>query len=607
MNQRVRIRVAAVLLLVGLLGMISPAAMGLFTRAGEASLLLQSDASITPAEPAEHADSSAPTTPVAPAATAPAPAPAPAPDATSASSFNPTPTTLPALPALSTGMASGGNVAVIRIDGVISDYTYDIVKAMTDRAVKGGATVVVYDIQTPGGARDVAIKISNEIKSVSVAKIAWVNPDAYSAGAIIATACDKIVMAPASRIGDAAPILPGQSLSPTERAKALSPVLAEFRANARRNNYDYALLHAMASLGAEVYLVEETATGRRVCVNQADFRVMVKGETVDAVQGVGSSTPLATGAEPDAGVIGIDLATDAQRGQWRLVKRIHDGRSLLTLNQDEAVEVGLARKLIKDQADLGQYLQAKSVVRVDPGWVDATARVLTLLPVRFLLMLAMMAGIYIELHAPGTGVGAVIALIALIILIVAPLVLGIAQIWHIGLFLIGLVLLVMEMIPPPTFGLLAVVGLLMMFVGLTLSVVPSSGNGPFNLPASDAWSRLQQSILWTLVAYLVSLAGFAVALRYIGTLPMFETMKLTETGDMPSGPATAPVSGDEALGAGRIAVGDVGDAVSELRPSGRAMINDQVVDVMTVGTWLPQGTVVRVVEVSGNRIVVDQV
>lgn len=615
MIRRVRLLAALMLLLLGVTTAPMPG------RTGEpAATLPDAQLLLSAAGEGDEAASEGAPASTRPASASPIPASAPAAEPA-------IPGTMPATPALPTSMASGGNLAIIRIDRIIDETSYDNTRLMTERAVQGGATIIVYEIQTPGGSLTSALKISKEIKAANVTKIAWINRDAYSAGAIIATACDRIVIAPSGAIGDAAPILPGRSLSPTERSKVVSPVLAELRDNARRNGYDYAVLEAMATLGAEVYLIEEIGTGRRRCVNQADYRVMVQGEAINAVQGVGAAAPGLLSPPPPPppaaapggpGVPGLssgetvvnpgqlDLATEADRGRWKLVRQVHNGRSLLTLNQTEAQEVGLARKVIKDETELTQYLQAKIVARVEPGALDVAARVLSLMPVRMVLMILLLGGIYFELQAPGTGIGAAVALISLIILIVAPLVAGLAQAWHIGLFLIGLVLLVLEMVPPPTFGLLAVLGLVMMFVGLTLSVVPASGSGPFNLPADDSWNRLQQSILWTLIAFIVSVVGIVVAMRHFGSLPILNAMVHKETGAMLHGPESAPVSGDEAMGAGRIAVGDAGIVVSELRPIGRARVNDQVIDVMTMGSWLPQGASVRVVEVAGNRIVVEQ-
>jgi membrane-bound serine protease (ClpP class) len=54
-------------------------------------------------------------------------------------------------------------------------------------------------------------------------------------------------------------------------------------------------------------------------------------------------------------------------------------------------------------------------------------------------------------------------------------------------------------------------------------------------------------------------------------------------------------------------VGAEGEAVSTLRPSGIAVLNGKRYDVVTQGEMLDRGSRVKVIEVSGNRIVVRKV
>jgi membrane-bound serine protease (ClpP class) len=49
-----------------------------------------------------------------------------------------------------------------------------------------------------------------------------------------------------------------------------------------------------------------------------------------------------------------------------------------------------------------------------------------------------------------------------------------------------------------------------------------------------------------------------------------------------------------------------GEAMSALRPSGVARLNDRRYDVVTRGEMLQKGTRIKVIEVSGNRIVVKE-
>ena len=52
--------------------------------------------------------------------------------------------------------------------------------------------------------------------------------------------------------------------------------------------------------------------------------------------------------------------------------------------------------------------------------------------------------------------------------------------------------------------------------------------------------------------------------------------------------------------------GDTGVALTYLRPSGKAEINDERVDVITENQFLEKGTPVKVIDIRGNRIIVDR-
>ncbi|MGH7162791.1 MAG: NfeD family protein [Planctomycetota bacterium] len=54
-------------------------------------------------------------------------------------------------------------------------------------------------------------------------------------------------------------------------------------------------------------------------------------------------------------------------------------------------------------------------------------------------------------------------------------------------------------------------------------------------------------------------------------------------------------------------VGVEGEALSPLRPAGTARFGDRILEVVTDGTMVPRAARVKVVEVSGNRVVVRPV
>ncbi len=528
------------------------------------------------------------------AAAQPAAAPQPPPPAT-----QPAPGPARSAPRPNLNIPSGAHVAVIPITGEISGFTPTSVERRVNRALDGGASIIVFELDTPGGEINSAMAVSKYIKTIPVPTIAWVNNDAYSAGAQIASASDLIVMSPASAIGDAAPISMLGELAPTERAKVLSPWLAEFRDNARANDYDFALFHAMCVLGIEVYQIEHRDTGEVRFVNQADYRVMVEGEPMGEV--ISASSAL---SPEKVAAASVDVATDADVGRWKLVRQVHDGKTLLTADQSRAHELSLSRGEVVDLNDLASVTGAAAVVRVHLTWSEHIAWFFTNMWVRAILIILVLVCGYIEFQAPGVSGAGIVAGLAFVALIGAPYILGLAEIWHIILLLIGLALVLVEVFTAATAGVLAAVGALLMFIGLVLSVIPTGGGpafGPISLPPSTQWLRLLVTSGATLAAVLVSFVGFYFVTQYFGRIPGLNRLILE---DEPTAPLAAPAGPSETPGALR--VGESGRALTSLHPTGQADFGGRTYDVVSAGSYIDSGAAVTVREVRGNRIVVDR-
>ncbi len=507
-------------------------------------------------------------------------------------------------------LPKGANVAVIPISGLIYDFTLESLERRVDRAInKGQASMIVLELDTPGGVVTSALKISRYIKSLPVPTVAWVHSEAYSAGILIASSCDEIVMSSASATGDCAPIVPGSELAPTERAKALSPILEEFRDNASDNGYPYVLFHAMCVLGVEVYEIEKADTGERRYVHQADYQFLVQGQDgagqsfLKSVFG-GSTTNESTTnvGEP----VRDPALSDEDRGQWKLVQQVHDGKTLLTLSQSRAMDVGLARAIVNNETELKTYLGASAVGTVNQSWSETIVAMLVHPAVKAILMAGLMLGIYFELQSPGVGLPGLMAVIAAVAIFGAPYLVGLAEVWHLLIFMLGVGLLAVEIFVLPGFGVAGVSGILCILVGVVFASVPASGSGPIPLPPREVWGMLQASLIWTLAGLFIGMIGIGFLLRHVENIPFLRQMVLQSPVAVAGGPVVR-VSGDEAIGEGKLHVGDTGQVISELRPTGRARIGDQVVDVVSAGSWIELGTKVRITEMHGNRIVVESV
>lgn len=541
---------------------------------------------------------------------------------------------------------SGARMAIVTIEGMIRHgYEFDSLKARVDRAIASGADVIIFELDTPGGEIFLNIDIAKYIKSLSVRTVAWVHPNAYSAGTMIASACDEMVMSRASRAGDCAPIAAGGSLEPTERAKILSPWLAEFRDNAEENyagvtGSDYAAFHAMCVLGIEVYRVRHRQTGEVRLVNAVDMEVMVNGvmpgdalklvpNASDPADALGARRGAGNTANPQSGGANagtdrpLDLAqvagpslvmgSDSQRGQWENLGMVHDGQTLFTLSEKDAARIGLSRATVSSVAELKQHYSAADVYTVKQTWSESIAWFLLHPVVRAVLVILLLVGGFIEYVSPGLFLPGAVAGLALVLLIAAPMFVGLASIWHIVVIVLGLLILIFELVTLTTGGVLVIVGLAMILVGLALAAVQTSANG---LPAPGTADQLLVSALSMGAGLIIAVPAFVIITKYFGELPGLKRLVLDdaasghavnskgETIDLPH----QRVSGDDAVGAGWVNVGMTGTVTTTgLRPAGRIEIDDKLVDVTSTGGFIEAGTTVTVTEVHGNVVTVEAV
>ncbi|MBL4700895.1 MAG: hypothetical protein JKX85_06525 [Phycisphaeraceae bacterium] len=517
--------------------------------------------------------------------------------------------------ATSQTLAPGGaNVAVIRIEGMIYGFTLDSLKRRVDRALQSNASMIVIELDTPGGEVMAALEIAKFIKGeITVPTVAWIHDTAYSAGILIASSCDRIIMSPASTTGDCAPIVPGTELAPTERAKALSPILEEFRDNARSNGKDFALYHAMCVLSVEVYLIENKTTSKQMLVNQIDKSLMVDGFAPgNNPQGggiinklFGRKLPAGKSNIDDVASVSRDVATDQDIAQWKLIKQIHDGKTLLTLNQTRAVEVGLAETdTIRNETMLKAYLKANIIATVTQSWSEDLAGWLTHPGIRAVLVIALLLGAYTEFQTPGLGIAGAVAVIALILLIGAPFLVGLAEVWHILLIFIGLGLLFTEVFIIPGFGVAGISGIICILSGLTLAIIPTTGSGPLPLPAPEMYGRLQVATMWMLASFIFGVTGMMLITKYFGSIPGLNRLVI-QPSTQEDQLAIHYHAHNTALDL-KLQIGLTGIAATQLRPAGQATISGQHIDVITNGALIEQGDPIRIIEIHGNRIVVDQ-
>ncbi|MCR4425910.1 MAG: nodulation protein NfeD, partial [Firmicutes bacterium] len=111
-------------------------------------------------------------------------------------------------------------------------------------ARRAGVDAAVIEIDTFGGFVDAAVRIRDEIMGSGIRTIAYVNPRAWSAGALIAISCEQLAMQAGSSMGAA-------ETRPREE-KSISAVRAEFESTAEMRGRDPRVAGAMVDADVEI-------------------------------------------------------------------------------------------------------------------------------------------------------------------------------------------------------------------------------------------------------------------------------------------------------------------------------------------------------------------
>lgn len=152
------------------------------------------------------------------------------------------------------------------------------------------------------------------------------------------------------------------------------------------------------------------------------------------------------------------------------------------------------------------------------------------------------------------------------------------QVYQIIIFLVGLLCLIIEMFMP-NFGVVGGIGLVLLVVGILIT----------------ARTPLEAVIMFIMLLAIVGVV-LSVVLHSATKGRLSKTLILKESLNKEAG-----FIGTEDL---EYFVGREGIASTVLRPSGTAIFDGLKLDVVSEGEFIPKGSKVKIVQVSGRRIAV---
>jgi membrane-bound serine protease (ClpP class) len=195
----------------------------------------------------------------------------------------------------------------ITVSGVVENGLAPYVARSLREAEAQGAVAAILDMDTPGGRIDAAERIADAVRGSRIPVYAYVNPRAYSAGALIAIASNGIYMRPGAVIGAATPV-DGQGVKASE--KMVSAMRAEFRSLAEQRGLDPKLAEAMVDENVEIPGVVRKGQLLTLSTNEAVRLGFAKGRVADESElltAIGHPHAQIIAAEPNwaEGVVGF--------------------------------------------------------------------------------------------------------------------------------------------------------------------------------------------------------------------------------------------------------------------------------------------------------------
>lgn len=270
---------------------------------------------------------------------------------------------------------------------------------------------------------------------------------------------------------------------------------------------------------------------------------------------------------------------------------------LLTLTTTRALELGFADIEAKslEEALAGLELSGTQTA-LERSWAEQVAGLLTSSAVASLLLVGMLLFGYLEFQTPGFGIFGFTSITCFLLLYFGHTLVNLAGWEELLLFAIGAILLAIELFVLPGFGIVGVLGALSILIAAAMVV----STGSWTAPTLDN-PFTERALVRVSLAALTALVMMVLAARFLPSSPNspFGGRLVLARRDRDSATTSHPEQSS--------LVGARGQAVTPLRPTGKAIFVGIRRDVVSEAEFLDAGTTVEVLRISGAQLVVRRV
>lgn len=256
---------------------------------------------------------------------------------------------------------------------------------------------------------------------------------------------------------------------------------------------------------------------------------------------------------------------------------------LLTLTANAALNVGYSKGTVSNIEELLKELgiEKATISKPDVSFAEKVARFLTHPIVVPILLSIGSIGLVLELYTPGFGIPGFMGLSSLLLFFYGHHVAGLAGMESFILFIAGILLIIAEFFIPG--GIAGLIGA----IAIIISLFFASGD-------------ISQMALSLVIAIVVAIFVLILMTKVFGKrMKFFRKIILNDSTSTDKGYVSNQTRSE--------LIGQIGVAMTTLRPSGTALFADERLDVVTEGSYIEQGKKVKVMKTEGARIVVREV
>lgn len=275
-----------------------------------------------------------------------------------------------------------------------------------------------------------------------------------------------------------------------------------------------------------------------------------------------------------------------------VIDSVKQAGKVITFTTSEAIEYGYCEAKVQSVEEILERNKIQHYV-IERFEIGATERIISFFLNPFIsgiLILVILGGIYFELQTPGVGFPLIAAMAALLMYLVPYYLNGLAEYWEIIALMVGLILIGLEIFVIPGFGIAGISGIALTVTSLILITL---NNDFFNFEFVPVGN-----IIISAFSILGGITGGILLLFFGGSrlsqTRAFKRISLSEVQDKTQG-YTSNVNAAEL-------VGKVGQTYTVLRPSGKIMIDGQLLDAFSRGDYIEKGVQVEVVDIEGSTL-----